>query len=62
MEDFKYVGVLFSRDGWMDQGLVSVMRELLWLVVMKKEVNPKATLWVYAPSTFQLSSVVRRFG
>ena len=53
-EKFKYLGVRFSTDGRQDNKLdtrigkaSAVMRQLYWLVVLKRELCTKAKLFVF---------------
>ena len=51
MEEFKYLGVLFTSEGDMERQIgrrigvaLAVMRMLKWSVVVKRELSQKATL------------------
>ncbi|KAK3532449.1 hypothetical protein QTP86_018088, partial [Hemibagrus guttatus] len=54
VEEFKYLGVLFTSEGRMDRendrrigAAAAVMRSMYWSVVMKKELSQKAKLSIY---------------
>ncbi|KAK3512519.1 hypothetical protein QTP70_015647, partial [Hemibagrus guttatus] len=54
MEEFKYLGVLFTSEGRMDREIdrrigatAAVMRSMYRSVVVKKELSRKAKLWIY---------------
>ena len=54
MEEFKYLGVLFTRDGRREQEIdrrigaaSAVVRTLYWSVAVKRELSQKAKLFVY---------------
>ncbi|KAL7853999.1 hypothetical protein AOLI_G00208430 [Acnodon oligacanthus] len=54
MEEFKYLGVLFTSDGKRDREIgrrlgqaTAVMRSLYWTVVVKRELSQKVKLSVY---------------
>ncbi|KAK3515257.1 hypothetical protein QTP70_013021, partial [Hemibagrus guttatus] len=54
VEDFKYLGVLFTSEGRMDREIdrrisaaAAVMRSMYWSVVVKKELSRKAKLSIY---------------
>ncbi|KAK3516854.1 hypothetical protein QTP70_027075 [Hemibagrus guttatus] len=54
VEEFKYLGVLFTSEGRMDREIdrrvgaaAAVMRSMYWSVVVKKELSRKAKLSIY---------------
>ncbi|KAK3542716.1 hypothetical protein QTP70_000099 [Hemibagrus guttatus] len=54
VEEFKYLGVLFTSEGRMDREIdrwsgaaTAVMRSMYWSVVVKKELSRKAKLSIY---------------
>ncbi|KAK3558055.1 hypothetical protein QTP86_006473 [Hemibagrus guttatus] len=54
VEEFKYLGVLFTSEGRMDREIdrrigaaAAVMRSMYWSVVVKKELSRKAKLLIY---------------
>ncbi|KAK3543057.1 hypothetical protein QTP70_010553 [Hemibagrus guttatus] len=54
VEEFKYLGVLFTSEGRMDREIdrqigaaAAVMRSMYWSVVVKKELSQKAKLSIY---------------
>ncbi|KAK3523071.1 hypothetical protein QTP86_012652 [Hemibagrus guttatus] len=54
VEEFKYLGVLFTSEGRMDREIdrwigaaAAVMRPMYWSVVVKKELSRKAKLSIY---------------
>jgi len=54
VEEFKYLGTLFTSDGKWEQEMErqigassAVMRALLWSVVVKREVSQKGKLSIY---------------
>ncbi|KAK3567864.1 hypothetical protein QTP86_027337 [Hemibagrus guttatus] len=54
VEEFKYLGVLFTSEGRMDHEIdrwigaaAAVMRSMYWSVVVKKDLSQKAKLSIY---------------
>ncbi|KAK3507209.1 hypothetical protein QTP70_010211 [Hemibagrus guttatus] len=57
VEEFKYLGVLFTSEGRMDREIdrrigaaAAVMRSMYWSVVVKKELSWKVKLSIYVPT------------